>query len=90
MVAEQIIRSPQAALALLQTPQTPTGCWDLTEREQEVLDLMIDGLSNNSMAERLHVSPTTVKSHVSHVLAKLNVATRAEAVACARQRHMFS
>jgi len=89
--ADQIILSPQAALALLQvSPSTSRDAWGLTEREQEVLDLMIDGLSNNSIAERLQVSAATVKSHVSNVLAKLNVTTRAEAVAFAMQRDMFS
>jgi NarL family two-component system response regulator LiaR len=89
--ADQIILSPQAALALLQvSPSASRDAWGLTEREQEVLDLMIDGLSNNSIAERLQVSAATVKSHVSNVLAKLNVTTRAEAVAFAMQRDMFS
>lgn len=52
----------------------------LTEREHEVLNLLAEGLSTAETARALGVSPTTVKSHVSHALPKLNVRNRLEAV----------
>jgi NarL family two-component system response regulator LiaR len=76
--------SPQAAQALIQAAtRPPTPGHDLTEREHDVLALMIKGLNNNEIAERLSVGPSTIKSHVSHILAKLNVDGRTEAVVLA-------
>ena len=53
----------------------------LSPRESEVLELMVEGLTNNQIAQRLNVAPTTAKTHVSSILSKLNVASRVEAVA---------
>ncbi len=76
--------SPEAAQELVQTTnQPPAPGRNLTERERAVLSLLIDGLSNTEIAEKLFVSPSTIKSHVSHILAKLDVASRTEAVAVA-------
>lgn len=88
--AGQIILSPLAAAALVQAPSAdPEIDYGLTQREQEVLELMLEGLSNNAIADRMHVSIMTVKSHVSSVLSKLHVATRAEAVALATRRRVL-
>lgn len=57
---------------------------DLTERESEILDLLARGLTNTEIAGRLVLSPKTVRNHVSNVFTKLQVASRAEAVAQAR------
>jgi DNA-binding NarL/FixJ family response regulator len=57
---------------------------ELTEREREILDLVARGLTNTEIASRLVLSPKTVRNHVSNVFTKLQVATRAEAVAHAR------
>jgi two-component system, NarL family, response regulator LiaR len=79
--------SPEAAQALVETAnQPPMPGLDLTEREREVLALMIEGLNNTQIAGRLTVSPSTIKSHVSNILSKLGVASRTEAVTLALRR----
>jgi DNA-binding NarL/FixJ family response regulator len=61
----------------------PQGLEELTKRELEVLSLVAYGLSNAEIAHRLYVSDTTVKTHVAHVFAKLDVRDRAQAVIAA-------
>ena len=76
--------SPEATQALVETTNLqPKPGLDLTEREREVLALMIEGLSNMQIAGSLTVSPSTIKSHVSNILSKLGVASRTEAVTLA-------
>src|SRR5215208_2067601 len=76
--------SPEAAQALVETAnQPPAEGLDLTEREREVLALMVEGLNNTQIAGRLTVSSSTIKSHVSNILSKLGVASRTEAVTLA-------
>ncbi len=55
----------------------------LTAREREILQLLADGMSNSDVADRLFISQETVKSHVRHILAKLEADTRTQAVAIA-------
>jgi len=79
--------SPEAAQVLVRTASTPPAPGlDLTEREREVLALMIEGLNNTQIAGRLAVSPSTIKTHVSNVLSKLGVASRTEAVTLALRK----
>jgi NarL family two-component system response regulator LiaR len=78
--------SPEAAQVLIREFTTPEGQKsgaDLTQSEREVLALMVEGLSNKEIAERLTVSQSTVKFHVSNILSKLGVGSRTEAVAFA-------
>ena len=83
--------SPEAAQALVETAnQPPAPGLDLTEREREVLALMIEGLNNTQIAGRLTVSPSTIKSHVSNILSKLGVASRTEAVTLALRNHIIA
>ena len=57
------------------------GPANLTKREQEVLGLLVDGLLQSEIARRLYISDKTVSKHIEHILAKLGVHTRAQAVA---------
>jgi len=83
--------SPEAAQALVKTAnQPPAPGLDLTEREREVLILMIEGLNNTQIAGRLSVSPSTIKSHVSNILSKLGAASRTEAVALALRHKLVT
>jgi two-component system, NarL family, response regulator LiaR len=82
--------SPEAAQALVETAnQPPAPGLDLTERELEVLALMVEGLNNTQIAGRLMVSSSTIKSHVSNILSKLGVASRTEAVTVALRNHII-
>ncbi|MES9542354.1 response regulator [Actinomadura sp. NPDC000600] len=58
----------------------PAGLDALTDREREVLTLIARGLSNTELAEHLHLSPATVKTHIGHLLAKLHARDRAQLV----------
>lgn len=76
--------SPDVSQALVQAAnQSPAPGSDLTEREREVLALMVEGLNNTQIAGKLSVSPSTIKSHVSNILSKLGVSSRTEAVTLA-------
>lgn len=59
----------------------------LTEREREVLRLMVDGLTNRAISERLSVSLETVKSHVHHIMQKMHVKDRTQAAVVATRQH---
>jgi DNA-binding NarL/FixJ family response regulator len=61
----------------------------LTQREREILQLLADGMSNADVAERLFISQETVKSHVRHILTKLEADTRTHAVAIALRDAMI-
>jgi NarL family two-component system response regulator LiaR len=82
--------APEAAQALIRAAtEPPAPGYDLTNRELEVLELMVEGLNNVGIAERLVVSRSTVKFHVSSILSKLGVASRTEAVALALQHNLL-
>jgi NarL family two-component system response regulator LiaR len=76
--------SAEAAQALVETDNQPLEpVLDLTECERKILSLMIDGLNNTQIAEKLMVSPSTVKSYVNNILSKLSFASRTETVTLA-------
>ena len=83
--------APEATQALIQARtanRTQKLGYDLTSREKEVLALMIEGLNNVEIAERLIVSRSTTRFHVSNILSKLQVTSRTEAVVVALKHNL--
>ena len=84
LLAPAITRRLIAEFARLRPRQVrPDSLSALTPRETEILGLVAEGLSNGEIAERLVLSDETVKTHVSHVLRKLGLRDRAQAVVVA-------
>ena len=76
------------ALALMQPRPAAAALDQLTERETDVLRLLAQGQSNQEIARNLSISATTVRSHVSMILMKLDVSNRTQAVLVAQERHL--
>jgi NarL family two-component system response regulator LiaR len=83
--------SPEAARVLVQATRPTEQPWlELTEREMEVLSLVVQGQSNRQIADAMFISVATVKAHVSNILSKLQVSSRAEAIAYAIKHKIVS
>ncbi len=84
------ILAPEAALALVHTVvrRPPAIGHDLTERERGVLALLAEGLSNQQIAERLVITPATVKFHTRSIRSKLGTSSRTETVVLALNHHL--
>jgi NarL family two-component system response regulator LiaR len=82
--------APEAQQVLIEGTRTPaeTIGFNLTERERDVLALIVQGLNNNQIADQLVVSVSTAKFHVSSILSKLNAVSRAEAVSIALKNRL--
>jgi len=80
-VIKQFARLPRSA--------PPAAFDELTSREQDVFRLIADGLSNVEIGERLFISDTTVKTHITHILQKLGLRDRVQAVVLAHQSGLF-
>jgi DNA-binding NarL/FixJ family response regulator len=87
VLAPQITRRLITAFAAgsREPAPTPHGLDDLTEREREVLACLGEGLSNTQIGTRLYIGDTTVKTHVSRVLSKLDLRSRTQAAILARE-----
>jgi DNA-binding NarL/FixJ family response regulator len=70
-------------------PAPPRAVDELTARELDIFRLIADGLSNAEISERLFISETTVKTHVTHILQKLDLRDRVQAVVLAHQTGLF-
>ena len=80
--------APEATQVLIKATQSPRPSYNLTPREREILTLIVDGLSNGEIAERLVIGLSTVKFHVSSIFSKLGVSSRAEAIALVWQHRL--
>jgi DNA-binding NarL/FixJ family response regulator len=80
-VSEQFARVPR--------PAPPKELDELTAREREILRLVAAGLSNAEISQELFIGETTVKTHVTHILQKLNLRDRVQAVVLAHQTGLF-
>jgi DNA-binding NarL/FixJ family response regulator len=69
----------------LRPAEIPRVFPELSDREREVLDLIAQGLNNAEIAQRLVISPKTVRNHVTNLFSKLQVADRAQAIIRARE-----
>jgi NarL family two-component system response regulator LiaR len=81
--------SPEAAQALVHVSRQSTEVALLTDREREVLKLMVEGLNHMEIAERLVISLSTVKYHISNILMKLGVDNRVAAVTMAIHKRLI-
>jgi DNA-binding NarL/FixJ family response regulator len=75
--------------ARLPRPAPPASIDELTARELDIFRLIADGLSNAEISERLYIGDTTVKTHVTHILQKLGLRDRVQAVVLAHQTGLF-
>jgi DNA-binding NarL/FixJ family response regulator len=80
-VIRQFSRTPR--------PTPPKELDELSERERDVFRLMVRGLSNAEIGQELYISETTVKTHVTHILSKLGLRDRVQAVVLAYQTGVF-
>lgn len=87
--ADRPTLAPEATQALINAvTRPPAPGHDLTSRERDVLALIVEGLHDHEIAERLTISVSTVKFHVRNILAKLEVTSRTEAAAVALRHHL--
>jgi DNA-binding NarL/FixJ family response regulator len=84
-ITKRVIRQ----FARLPRPAPPKELGELSERERDVFRLIADGLSNGEIAQELYISETTVKTHVTHILQKLGLRDRVQAVVLAHRTGVF-
>lgn len=87
--ADELLARVRALLRRSEPPASPSVA-SLTTREYEVLGLLAQGLGQRDIAGRLNITPRTVGNHIEHILMKLGVHSRAQAVACAYREHLVA
>jgi NarL family two-component system response regulator LiaR len=81
--------APEATQALIQTEDQKTKIGlDLTKNERQILALLVQGLSNLEISNRMFISPATVKFHLTNIFTKLGAKNRVEATAIALENHL--
>jgi DNA-binding NarL/FixJ family response regulator len=89
LLSPTITRRVIQKFARMPRPAPPKELDELSDREREVFRLMAQGLSNGEIGQELFISETTVKTHVTHILQKLNLRDRVQAVVLAYQTGIF-
>jgi NarL family two-component system response regulator LiaR len=84
----KMVFSSEVGVHLLSAPQ-PTVNFNLTDRELEVLVLLAEGLSNQQSAQKLSISQSTLKFHMTNIFQKLGVQTRSEALVLAAKNNLI-
>ena len=90
ILRHELVIRPRLAPILAQAMRKPAKSadnFDLTEREQQVLQMIAEGLSNKMIGNKLGIAESTVKVHVKHILGKVGLRTRVEAAVWAVQQH---
>jgi DNA-binding NarL/FixJ family response regulator len=89
LLSPAVTKSVIRKFAQLPRPERPKAVDELTARELDIFRLMADGLSNGEISKRLFIGDTTVKTHVTHILQKLGLRDRVQAVVLAYQTGIF-
>jgi DNA-binding NarL/FixJ family response regulator len=89
LLSPSITKSVIKQFTRVPRPEPPREVDELTEREREILRLIALGLSNAEIGEELFITETTVKTHVTHILRKLGLRDRVQAVVLAYQTGLF-
>ncbi|HSF62304.1 MAG TPA: response regulator transcription factor [Gaiellaceae bacterium] len=89
LLSPTITRRVIQKFARMPRPSPPKELEELSERERDVFRLLTRGLSNAEIGNELYISETTVKTHVTHILQKLNLRDRVQAVVLAYQTGLF-
>jgi DNA-binding NarL/FixJ family response regulator len=89
LLSPAVTKSVIKKFAQLPRPVRPKAVDELTARELDIFRLIAEGLSNGEISERLFISDTTVKTHVTHILQKLGLRDRVQAVVLAYQTGIF-